>query len=116
METSSVRLTIFDSEIRYTVAELKLQAVVWTMTKCRMYLLGLPHFELLIDHNLLVFILKYHTLDGIQLPRLLRLKEKSKKKRTIRFRHHLAQGQRKYPPERFVSCSRRRADACRHGH
>ena len=51
-------------------------AVVWGMTKCRYYLMGLSHFDVVIDHRPLVPILNSYTLDAIENPRLQRLKEK----------------------------------------
>ena len=65
-----------DVEVRYSCIELELVGVVWGMTKCRYYLLGLPHFELVTDHRPLVPILNEYTLDAIENPRLQRLKEK----------------------------------------
>ncbi|KAG0729731.1 Retrovirus-related Pol polyprotein from transposon opus [Chionoecetes opilio] len=53
-----------DTETRYAVVELELLAVVWAMRKCRMYLLGLSTFELVVDHKPLVPILDHHTLDA----------------------------------------------------
>lgn len=47
------------------------------MKKCRLYLLGLPHFELVIDHKPLVPILNNYTSDVVENARLQRLKEVS---------------------------------------
>ena len=65
-----------DAESRYSTIELEMVAVVWGMIKCRFYLLGLPHFTVVIDHRPLVPILNTYTLDAIENPRLQRLKEK----------------------------------------
>lgn len=65
-----------DAETRYAVVELELLSVVWALRKCRMYLLGLPNFQLVVDHKPLVTILDHHTLDSIENPRIQRLKEK----------------------------------------
>ena len=65
-----------DVETRYVVIELELVAVVWAFKKCKMYLLGLPHFQLVVDHEPLVFILNDRTLDTIENPRIQRLKER----------------------------------------
>ena len=46
------------------------------MFKCKFYLAGLPHFELVTDHRPLIPILNHYTLDAIENPRLQRLKEK----------------------------------------
>ena len=43
--------------------ELELLAVVWATKKCRHYLLGLPHFDIIIDHKPLRPILNDYTLD-----------------------------------------------------
>jgi len=54
-----------DAETRYAVVELELVALVWASRKCRLYLLGLPHFSLVIGHRPLVPILKDYTLNAI---------------------------------------------------
>ena len=45
--------------------------------KCRIQLLGLPHFEFVVDHKPLVIILDRHRLDDIDNTRLRCLKEKT---------------------------------------
>lgn len=55
-------------ETRYATIELELVAVVWAMTKCRYYLMGLPHFTLMTDHRPLIPILNSYTLDAIDNP------------------------------------------------
>ena len=65
-----------DEESRYSTIELEMVAAVWGMIKCKYYLLGLPHFTIVIDHRPLVPILNTYTLDAIENPRLQRLKEK----------------------------------------
>ena len=65
-----------DVESRYSVIELEMVAVVWAMNKCKYYLMGLPHFTVVIDHRPLVPVLNNYTLDAIENPRLQRLKEK----------------------------------------
>ena len=65
-----------DCESRYSTIELELLAVVWAMSKCRMYLLGLQHFTLMTDHRPLIPILNSYTLDAVENPRLQRMKEK----------------------------------------
>jgi hypothetical protein len=57
-----------DTESRYAIAELELVAVEWAMRKCRLYLLGLPHFRLVVDHQALVTILDKYTLDAVENP------------------------------------------------
>jgi hypothetical protein len=46
------------------------------MRKCRLYLLGLPTFKLVVDHQALVTILDKYTLDAVDNPKLQRLKER----------------------------------------
>ncbi|XP_068235531.1 uncharacterized protein [Palaemon carinicauda] len=65
-----------DAESRYATIELELLAVVWAMSKCRLYLAGLQHFTLMTDHRPLIPILNHYTLDAVENPRLQRLKEK----------------------------------------
>ena len=66
-----------DTETRYAVIELELVAVVWALKKCKMYPLGLPHFQLVVDHKPLVSILNDCILDTIENPRIQRLKERT---------------------------------------
>ena len=56
--------------------EMELQAAYWAMTKCRLYLLGLQNFKLIVDHQPLVTILDKYTLDAVENPRLQRIKER----------------------------------------
>ncbi|XP_050706255.1 uncharacterized protein LOC126991577 [Eriocheir sinensis] len=66
-----------DTEIRYATIEMELLAVVWAMSKCKFYLIGLQHFDLITDHRPLVPILNSYTLDAVENPRHQRLKEKT---------------------------------------
>jgi transposase InsO family protein len=68
---------VTDTESRYAMVELELLAAVWAMKKCRLFLLGLKEFELVVDHKPLVPILDNYTLDMVENPRLQRLKEKT---------------------------------------
>lgn len=68
---------ITDTESRYSVTELELTGVEWAMVKkCKLYLLGLPHFTLIVDHQALVTILDRYTLDAVENPKLQRMKER----------------------------------------
>jgi hypothetical protein len=67
---------VSDTESRYAMVELELLAAVWAMNKCRLYLIGLPHFTLVVDHRPLIPILNSKGLDEIDNPRILRLREK----------------------------------------
>lgn len=63
-----------DTESRYAVIELEMLAVAWATSKCRVFLAGLPCFEVVTDHNPLVPVLNTHRLDEIENPRLQRLR------------------------------------------
>ena len=63
-----------DAETRYAVIELKMLAVSWAITKCRLFLTGLQHFHIVTDHNPLLSILNTRRLDEIENPRLQHLK------------------------------------------
>ena len=65
-----------DAEVRYATIELELLAVVWAISKCKLYLIGLQHFTLMTDHRPLIPILNSYSLDAVENPRLQRLKEK----------------------------------------
>lgn len=65
-----------DAETRYAAVELELAAVAWAFRKCRLFLSGLPHFDVVVDHRPLVPILNSKTLDQLENPRLQRLKMK----------------------------------------
>ena len=56
------------------MVELELLAVVWATRKCKVYLMGLPHFTLVTDHQPLRSILDKKTLEQIDTPRIIRLK------------------------------------------
>ena len=64
------------TESRYAVIELELLGVAWAVTKCSLFLAGLPHFDVIIDHKPLVPILNNHRLDEIENIRLQRLRTK----------------------------------------
>jgi len=67
---------VTDTESRYGIVDLELRAVEWAMKKCKMYLLGLPSFTLVTDHQALVTILDRYTLDAVESPKLQRMKER----------------------------------------
>ena len=54
-------------------------AAVFGLEKCRMYTLGCPNLTLVVDHQPLTSILNDRSLDSIENPRLLKLKEKTLK-------------------------------------
>ena len=65
-----------DTESRYAVIELELTAVLWACKKCHVFLAGLPHFDVVVDHRPLVTILNHKQLSAIDNPRLQRMREK----------------------------------------
>ena len=64
------------AESRYATIELELLAVAWACHKCRLFLSGLPEFEIVTDHRPLVPILNAKNMDEIDNPRLQRLRQK----------------------------------------
>ena len=63
-----------DAESRYAIIELEMLAISWAVSKCRLFLAGLPHFKVVTDHHPLIPILNTHRLDEVENPRLQRLK------------------------------------------
>ena len=64
-----------DTESRYSVIEVELVACVWACHKCRIFLAGLSHFNLVVDYRPLVPILN-KLLFEIEIQRLQRMREK----------------------------------------
>ena len=64
------------AEQNYGMTSLELAAVNWAVEKCKPYLLGLPFFEIVTDHQALVSMLNTKTLDEIENPRQQNMKEK----------------------------------------
>ena len=64
------------AEQNYGMTSLELAGVYWALQKCKLYLLGLPSFEIITDHQPLVSILNSKTLDEIENPRQQNMKEK----------------------------------------
>ena len=64
------------TETRYAIVELELAAVEWAVRKNRLFLLGLPSFTVVVDHQALVSILDRQTLDAVENPKIQRLKER----------------------------------------
>ena len=67
---------ITETERRYSMVELEMLAAVWALKKCRVYLLGMKQFNLIVDHKPLESILDKKTMNEVESPRLQRLKEK----------------------------------------
>ena len=57
--------------------ELQLLAVSWPMSKCNIFLAGLPHFTAIIEHHTLIPILNNHWLDEMENHQLQRLKTRT---------------------------------------
>ena len=66
--------SLSDAKTRYAVIELEMLAVCWAIMKCRVFLAGLQHFDVVTDHNPLIPILNTRRLDDVENPRLQRLK------------------------------------------
>ncbi len=65
-----------ETEAQYSMIKLELSAIVWATQKCRIYLLGLLHYKVIVDHKPLVPILNQYTLDMVETPRIQHQKEK----------------------------------------
>ncbi|KZS08458.1 Uncharacterized protein APZ42_027535 [Daphnia magna] len=65
-----------DTESRYAIVELELTVAEWAIRKCKLYLMGLPTFTLVVDHQALVPILNNYTLDAVENPKIQRLKKR----------------------------------------
>ena len=63
-----------ETESRYAMIEIELLGIVWATKKCRIFLDGLSHFEIVTDHRPLLTILNKYQLDEIENPRLQRLR------------------------------------------
>ena len=66
-----------ESESRYAPIEGEALAVAYGLNQCRMFVLGSPDLIVAVDHKPLTKILNDRSLDNIENPRLLRLKEKT---------------------------------------
>ena len=67
---------VTDVESRYAAVELEMLAVTLAIRKCRLFLAGLPSFDVVTDHRPLIPILNQKSLAEIENPRLQRLREK----------------------------------------
>ena len=67
---------VSETESRYAMVELELLAIAWALKKCHLYLSGLQHFTVVMDHRPLVPILDQYTLNEVENPRIQRLKER----------------------------------------
>lgn len=65
-----------ETESRYAMIEIEMLGIIWSVTKCMIYLKGMKQFEIITDHKPLISILNDKTLDEIDNPRLQRLKAK----------------------------------------
>ena len=67
--------SLSDTERRYAVVELECLAILYSVMKCKHYLLGMKHFEIITDHRPLLGIFSKN-LDSIQNARLQRMRLK----------------------------------------
>ena len=61
---------------RYSTTEIEMLAIVWSIRKCNIYLMGAPNFTIRTDHKPLLSILDKKGLNDISNHRILRMKEK----------------------------------------
>ncbi|XP_059084410.1 uncharacterized protein LOC131881541 [Tigriopus californicus] len=59
-----------DTETRYAIVELEALAIWWAINKCKVYLLGLPHFVVLTDQKSLVSLFNNFSIDAIDNPKV----------------------------------------------
>ena len=69
--------SLSDPESRYSAVELEMLAVSWAILKCRPFLAGLEHFDVITDHKPLIPLLNSKTLDQMDNPRLQQLRRKT---------------------------------------
>ena len=55
-----------DPESQYARIELELLVVAWAITKCKLFLAGLPNFTIITNHHPLIPILNSHRLDELR--------------------------------------------------
>ena len=70
------------AESNYAPIEGEAMSAAWAMHRCKYFLLGMPSFQLCVDHKPLLAIFGHTQLADIHNPRLFRMKEK-----TLMFRH-----------------------------
>ena len=70
------------AESRYAPIEGECMAAAWAMDRCKYFLLGMPSFQLAVDHKPLLAILGHSEMADIHNPRLMKMKMK-----TLLFRH-----------------------------
>ena len=63
-----------DVETRYAALELEGIAIKWAMTKCRLYLAGLPHFTVITDHSPLRTIFNKKSIAEVENMKLQKIK------------------------------------------
>ena len=67
--------TLTQAERNYSTLEMELAAIVWAIGKCKFYLKGINHFQVITDHRPLIGIFA-KTLPQIDNTRVARLREK----------------------------------------
>ena len=68
--------SLSETQNRYATIELECLAIQYAISKCRFYLLGLPTFEIITDHEPLLGIFEQYIFE-VDNPRLQRLREKN---------------------------------------
>ena len=71
------RFTKKDERDLFSPTEVECLAATYGLIRCRMFTLGCPNLTLAVDHRPLTGILNDRSLDSIENPRLLKLKEKT---------------------------------------
>lgn len=64
-----------DTESRYATIEMEMLAITWAVKKCKRFLAGREHFDIITDHKPLIPIVNTKGLYDIENPRLQRMRE-----------------------------------------
>ena len=64
-----------DTESRYATIEMEMLAITWAVKKCKRFLAGREHFDIITDHKPLLPIVNNKGLYDIENPRLQRMRE-----------------------------------------
>ena len=66
---------VSDAETRQAMVELEMKSVKMVMKYCRVYLICLQRFVIMVEHQALIEILSWFTLDTVENIRPQRMKE-----------------------------------------
>ena len=64
-----------DTESRYATIEMEMLAITWAVKKCKRFLAGREHFDIITDHKPLLQIVNTKGICDIENPRLQRMRE-----------------------------------------